>query len=487
MKDMIKIKNFIVKYKISFIGTILLTFIIYGIRLFHYHISIDTEVLINSFNGQIASWNSIHRYTLGIIKYLFHLYPFNYYLSNFLMISFFILSIYFLYYIIDSTFLKKRASNTKILLFNLLIISSPIFAEQFSFTLQCAEVAISLFIFDIGLFFFLKSFQRSWYLVLSIICFIMSLGCYQSFMTLLISMLILLLFIKNQEETNKKDNIHYIYKAIIVIVISFIGYLIVGNSINSFLHITPTSYLKEQIGWFNHSIPYCLIKIFGFIGKVLIGYGIFYNISYFICVLLVIKYILNHKKNLWRCILSLIYLISPFFLVLLLGHSEVVRAQLTLPIVIACLFLIVPDLDNNKLKKYLFLIISLIILEQSLTTINLFLSDYHRFTWDKKFADNLMKKENKENKKIVFVGSYGYEKRGILKGETLGSSFFEWDKDSDLGINRRAIGFMNALGYSLEVPTISEYETAKQITNNIKTKNMEIIEEDDLIIIKFPS
>ena len=158
-----------------------------------------------------------------------------------------------------------------------------------------------------------------------------------------------------------------------------------------------------------------------------------------------------------------------------------------MPIVIACLFLIVPDLDNNKLKKYLFLIISLIILEQSLTTINLFLSDYHRFTWDKKFADNLMKKENKENKKIVFVGSYGYEKRGILKGETLGNSFFEWDKDSDLGINRRAIGFMNALGYSLEVPTISEYETAKQITNNIKTKNMEIIEEEDLIIIKFPS
>ena len=431
MKDIIKIKNFIVKYKISFIGTIILTFIIYGIRLFNYNISIDTEVLINSFNEQITSWNSIHRYTLGIIKNLFHLYPFNYYLSNFLMILFFFLSIYFLYYIIDSTFMKSRANNKKIILFNLLIISSPIFAEQFSFTLQCAEVAISLFIFDIGLFFFLKSFQKNRYLFISIICFIMSLGCYQSFMTLLISMLLLLLLIKNQDGMNKKENIHYIYKSILVIIISFIGYLIVGNIINSFLHITPTSYLKEQIEWFNHTIPYCLIKIFGFIGKVLIGYGVFYNISYFICILLVVKYILNHKKKLWYCLLSLTYLISPFFLVFLLGHSEVIRAQLTLPIVIACILSLAQSLDDKRIKKTLSIIICLIILEQSFTTINLFLSDYHRFTWDKELADNLIKKEKIGNKKIIFVGSYGYEKREILKGETLGSSFFEWDKDSD--------------------------------------------------------
>ena len=46
---------------------------------------------------------------------------------------------------------------------------------------------------------------------------------------------------------------------------------------------------------------------------------------------------------------------------------------------------------------------------------------------------------------------------------------------------------MNALGYSLEIPTISEYKLAKQIAKNIKTENMKIIEENNLIIIKFSS
>ena len=487
MSEIVKIRKFILKYKISFLCTILFAFFIYGIRLFKYQISIDTEVIINSFNGQIMAWNSIHRYSLGLIKYLFHLCPFNYYLANFLMIIFFSLSVYFLYYIIDSIFKKSKASNKKIILFTFLIISSPIFAEQFSFTLQCAEVAISLFIFDIGLFFFLKSFQKKRYVILSILCFVIDLGCYQSFMTLLIGMLILVLFIKNQDKIDKDENIYYVCYSVFVIVLSFVGYLVLGKIINSIFNVAATSYLKEQIGWFHQSVLYCFIKIFGFIGKVLIGYGIFYNVSYLICVLLVIRYIFYHRKNMWSCLLSFMYLISPFFLVFFLGHSEVIRAQISLPIVIACILLFMVDFNKFNYKKIFIIVLCFIVVEQSIVTVTLFFSDYQRFLWDKEFSVGLMKKNKLENRRIVFVGSFGYGDKKLLKGETLGSSFFEWDKDSDLGINRRAIGFIQSLGYSVEVPTISDYELAKQITNDVVSENMEIIYQDDMVIVKFPS
>ena len=245
---------------------------------------------------------------------------------------------------------KKRASNGNIILFTFSIISSPILAEQFNFTLQCAEVAISLFIFDVGLFFFFRSFQRRVWIIIAILCFT-GLGCYQTFMTLLIAMLVANLLMINQERISWRENRNYIIWSIVTVFVSFVLYSIISKLVNYQLGIVSTSYLKEQILWFSNPILKNLINLMGYGGKVFLGYGKFYNYSYFLTFILCIYNIYQHKEKKFYCLLHFCCLLPPFLLAILLGHSEVVRAQITLPIVVAFILLFVPIFLIIKIKS----------------------------------------------------------------------------------------------------------------------------------------
>ena len=89
-KECNELLNFIKVHKTSFILTTFFTFIIYGIKLFNYSISIDTEVIISNYKYLLNSWYGIGRFSLGFLKFILGLTPFNYYLSNVLMILFFV-------------------------------------------------------------------------------------------------------------------------------------------------------------------------------------------------------------------------------------------------------------------------------------------------------------------------------------------------------------------------------------------------------------
>lgn len=488
-KELEKIKDFLNNYKLSIIIIYIVSFLLYGFKLFNYSISIDTEYLINNFDNQIMAWNSIGRFSLGILKHLFLMNPFNYYLSNLFVIILFPLAIIMLAYIINSKCKINKLNNLKLILFSLIIITSPILLEQFNFTLQCAEVVLSFLIFDLGIYCFLKYLDnnRKYLLAISIICFIENIGCYQSFLTLIISVLVAVLLLKNIDNSDKKFNKKYIIYSIITIVLSLIGYLIVGKIVNSVYNIESTSYLKDQILWLNGINSTEIINLLKHICEVFVGYGLYYNLIYFLGLIVIFISIFKNRKNAFNIILFICLLISPFLLSIFLGSMEVIRAQFSIPITFSIILLFMNPFKSNKVNVGYYILIIIYIYLQFRTSSYLLVSDYNRYKEDERLATQIVSRlGNKFDKDltIIFIGKKNMSDK--LIGETIGHSFFEWDSEAIYGINMRANGFMKTIGYEYNMPTVTQYKEAQKESNNMDVwpSDNSILEKDEYIIIK---
>ena len=64
---------------------------------------------------------------------------------------------------------------------------------------------------------------------------------------------------------------------------------------------------------------------------------------------------------------------------------------------------------------------------------------------------------------------------------TLGNSFALWDYEGPIGVNGRMYGFLQTQNINYIMPTIEEYEMAKQIA--LKYQNDSIIYYENYIII----
>lgn len=481
-KECNELLDFIKVHKTSFILTIFFTFIIYGIKLFNYSISIDTEVIISNYTALVNSWYGIGRFSLGFLKFILGLNPFNYYLSNVLMILFFAISSFGLYYcfnLVNPTKNSSKLEEIKIFLFTALIISSPIFAEQFNFTLQCAEVAISLFILDIGVYFFIKSIQSKniFLLVIPIICFTENFGCYQAFVPVIIAILVEILILLNKNYNySVKENIIFILKAFFVGVISLIGYFVIGKLVLHFFNIPGGSYLKDQILWLSEPIKNVILNILNYVKAIVKGDSIFYNHLYLVAIILTFINIIKDYKKVFCNLLSIVLLLTPFMFSVLMGNSLVARTQLVLPIILSIILIYNTKFKNNYLNYILYIIIFAFVFSQSKTTLNLFESDYARYTQDKAFAENILSKvdsliDDENTTKIVFVGQRQQSGPSVhTTGETFGGSFFFWDYVSVCGMNNRAIGFINTLGHNFHGISPDEFEMAKKVA---KEKNLQ--------------
>lgn len=490
-----EIKNLFIKYKVILFFIFLFGIITYGMKLFFYSISIDTEVIMTSFDGQMRSWYSIGRFGLGIIKWFFNFNPFNPYFANWVMVLIFILSVVLLAFILESNY--KKLSNLKLFIFSLMIISSPILAEQFNFILQGAEIAIAMLLLDIGFFLFtvyLDS-KKIVFGLLAIPFFAISFGCYQAFLPLFIAIVVWIGFLKNQngEYKRSKENIRYIAISILIFIASYLFSTFLTKLCMSYLSITSTSYLKEQISWLHSPFKDNVKNLYEYVKNVLLGKGVFYNSFYGISVILVafysIKGIIQKKLNFYQIFYLLIILITPFLMSLLLGSPEPTRAQFVLPYSTAFLVSYLFIFKKKWVQIFLGILLCFMIFQQVQTTVHLFFTDYSRYEDDKQLANNVMNRVNtiSESNKVIFVGKHhSTSKTMLLEGDVIGKSFFEWDAGWVIGSNYRIVGFMNTIGYNLEMPTIEEYNIAVQESKKMqKWPNENSIKKyENFVIVK---
>lgn len=496
--DILEFMKYCKENTLSIILIILFTLMTYGMKIFNYSISIDTEKLINEYDWQLDTWATFGRFGLVFTKKLFGLKPFNAYISCFMMVvAIVIFGITWSYVMSYFSFEKNKKSLINCV-FPIIFITAPLFTEQFNFILQSFEVAFAIILCSIAVFFISKwtiKSNNNLYLIISIICMVWGFGTYQAIVALYISGALacyILIYIANKKGNVEIDKNYFkisVIKYLVTFIIGYVGYYIVDKIVAALYG--ASKYVYGMIKWGTEPAIESIKNILRYVRYGLFGDGLFYSKVFLVCVLVLGVYAIvnifskGKDKFLFLCATG-VFIISPFLLSIYIGNGLIPRMQFNYQFVIATvLYLIIWMLKDKKAKGIIMIVALCIAMNQSYTVVRLFTSEQLKYEDDVKLAQEISEKIESlglgeyPEYPVVLVGRHTSYIPDKVVGEFIGVSWFEFGGNSS-----RAIGFMKALGYNYIEATqeqISEgYEIAESMeawpsTNSVQFKNGLII------------
>lgn len=502
-------QNFMDFCKSNILTVILTWFFIllaYGIKLFYYSISIDTEAIINNYAGQANAWISIGRFGLLLTKKLFRLVPFNPYVACFLMLCAMFVFCLTWSYLISYLAFKKNKKSIYSCVFPIVFLTSPLFAEQFDFILQGFEVAFAIILCSLAVFFISKwiiSSSNIVHLILGLGCMVWGFSSYQAIVSLYISGILacyIMLYIscKNQRIVLDKNFFKLATaKYLGTFILGYFGYYLLNKAVIA--RYTATTYLDNSIFWGKVPTKQCVKQILEYIYHNVIGDGIFYSKIFIVIVLIFLIYALvnlfSQNKNKILFLLAVgAFLLSPFFLSILLGQKLAPRSQFSLQFVIAFGIYFLLLLTKNKKIHILGVIFAVFLaLNQGYVVSRLLYTDYMKYQSEVALANKISTRIENLNlgeipkNPVVFIGSYHPINTPLeLRGDIIGASFFEWDSVTPYGSNYRILGFMQTIGYPYINPTQEQIEAGKKASPNMgswpNTDSVRFV--DDIIVVK---
>lgn len=491
------LKLFINENKYAIIFLYCLTFATYGIKLFFYSISIDTEIMINNPIELLNSWYAIGRFGLCFIKIAFGLIPINIVLTNcmtVIIIPIAIITWTYVFYEIN----KAKKSQLVNFIFGAIVITSPLLAEQFNFTLQSFEIIFALILEGIALILINRWIlsKKIINLIIAIPLLVISFSSYQLFLMLFIMGCVIsyiLIFQDESKKDNAKTYITTIVKYMMIFIFTYLLYLVISKVIQKVFNISHIEYLDNMITWGNEPILKTIARLGYFILSNLLGRGILYQPFFLVIALAFVVYSIKlyMKKQIsfiWYVIPSVFLVATPYLIAILTGKGIPARADFGVSILLG--FLILFLIQNLESKRKILIGFSIaVIVVQFTITLTLFLNDYKRYNEDKKLAieiSDIIIGNYDSNKPVVFLGSYNHNNKKIIKGETMGNSVFSWDHETLQGVNYRVHGFLNTLGISFVGPALKDIEEAKQYSEDLESyPNDNYIKEfEHFIIVK---
>lgn len=486
--DFYSFLDFLKKNKLTVILCWFFLLFSYGIKLFYYSISIDSESMLVFQEGVMHSWIGISRFGLVFTKELIKLIPFNPFVANFLMIvTTFCASLFlsFLFFSLDEKFGNSNTSKASFIL-PCLFITNPLFLEQFNFTLQSFEVALAIFLVFLGNFCvtqWIFDSKKVLHLLVGLVSSIWSFWSYQSLIFLHISVslaLFVCICINNLKCSTKKFEKSFFRISAVKYFLTFVLSYLIHFYLNKLVLIKKgfpvfSGYLNNMICWKHKSKISCIKDIL----KYMSGYKFYFLLAliFFIFVFFII--VKNHKiENRFLFLLAVFgLLLSPFFLSFCLGGALIARMQFSLPFVFAFIFyFFIKHLSEKSFIKPLFTVFSLLLsFKQSYTVASFFYYDYIRYKEDVYIANRIFSRidsfdiQNINDVPVVFFGKL--EPKVVpqkFRGDVSGYSFFEWDCGCHFGASFRPIDFMSTLGYKYKKPSKEEVEKAEKIAENMK-------------------
>jgi hypothetical protein len=511
-------KNFLINEKKMFLNffyesklllgiIVFFMFLSYGIKIFYFDFSIDTEVILNDYANQMAAWKSIDRLGLVFTKFLLFQNLFNPFVANYLTYLTFISACFLLCFLVQRI-INVHKNKVALFILSILFLTHPVFAEQFNFVLQSFEVSLGILFLVLALllcYYFVITNIKT-FAVLSIILCGWSFLTYQSlilfFIAGAIASFILLLYGHEKDNQVKKfkDYLLIVLKYLMIFISSYVFAQLLVFIYSKYSGIQSTSYLSRQILWGKLPIEkvineYILPQIY----DVVLGRSIFYSYSFLISGILVVMILIyklfKKNKSIYLEISAFLLLfLSPFLLTIFMGRAEVVRAQMpaTQFVIAICFFYIYLHLKNKILQITFVTSCFVIAFHQSNVTANLLFSEHIKYQEDVSLVNRINFQldsigiKNRSVYSFVILGKHEPENILNNKGEALGHSFFAWDHGTKQGPTYRAVAFMRTLGYPYNMPTESQLDYAHTIKHEMTVwpdKNSIRI-ENDLIIIK---
>ena len=482
-------KDFIQRNKFYLLIILLVGVLIYGIRIFSSDISIDTEILINTPEQILNMWMSFGRFGLVGIKELFHLVPINITLTNIFTFIFFFLSI--IIWMINIEKIQKSKNKYATLIFGLSLMISPIFVEQFGFTLQSLEVSIAFLFVALGIFFQEKYFETNKiiYSLITILLIAGSFMCYQAFIVLYITICVFDYIAKYKDKTDYK----LILKYLVIFAIACVLYFGISAVLTNVLNVEKDTYIQDQIKWGEYGI------VEG-IGRMILLNAVttspFLGIQFdliLVCIFTILSYYLlkniKLKENKLFYLIYIFMFVTPFITGIIKGDVELYRAKFSLAFLIAfALYYLINNVETKKLKLVLNIFVTIFIVSQTITSFSLFFIDNQRYQNDIEIGNQINEtiKNLNTDKPVVFVGKKEYTKY-FIRGEMLGHSFFEWDAKEEYGINERTIGFLKTIGIEYRSADLEQIQKAREEAKEmpIWPEDNSIVEKEDYIIVNF--
>lgn len=469
--------------------------LLYGFKIFFYSISIDTEMLIVEPAALLTSWYQIDRFGLCLFKEFFGLIPIPVRLTNVLTVMFFTAAAVTWLYCFWR--IKRSASPGTNLIFLLVLISSPLLAEQFSFTLQSLEMSLAFLLEAIGMIFLNHWIEKKASIMRaggSVLLFAFCFSCYQSFVFLYVLTCIICYLIRNENKNETKAEWIEIGKYILILLCSFLLYKALLFFINQKLGIiSDGSYLGDQFFWGKEARRRTVFRIGKYGVMTLLGIGS--SCHPFLAVFDAAFFFMewrNFRQGLHRNYLRILavaaMLLIPFVLTILTGAPVVVRAQFCVPFILAFLsWYFVDNIRKFKRQRWITISVALVIFIQAAVVVTLQASVSDCYKREVAFAheiDEKLQEHQIDQETVVFVGKKSLSR--LPKGEIMGRSFFEWDAETPQGSNFRIHNFMKTLGMNYVTPTVEDVERARILSADWPTwdEDPQIHMAEDLVIIK---
>lgn len=509
-KEINEIKTYFSEHKKQILIILCIAILTYMIKIFNYDISIDSEVTVNDTTANDMPWICTGRWALVILgKFIHYNNKYNPFFSNLIMVIFFTLSIVILSYLISKVINNKELDNKIILMLGSLILTSPVICEMMNFTMMAAEVAVGITLVMLSVYMtYLAIYEKQKLCyILSIILLSFSMGIYQAFFPLYISIIALIYLLKMINMNNKLttlENIKIIIKIVFIFITSYIICNVITKILLSYYGMKASGYLTNQITWGKIPIADSVANIFNNIYSIVLPpfSSSVWNYSYLFVAIISFIYIIyliiiDKFKSLLSILCLLFILISPFFIIILTGNGVAVRTMMNLPFIVGILSILFVSISKNNVSKtimIIFIVVTSIL--QLKSSLDLFYSDYIRYEEDKMLVQNIfnkidtldkLPKNNREEITVVFIGMHSAKSTGVIaKGDTMSYSFFEWDPATELASNQRIYGLARTLGYNYKLPTAKQVKKA-QVKNkqlNVYPSNNSIKVIDDFVVVR---
>ncbi len=461
-------------------------------RLLWRSISIDTEQMINTPRQILLSWLYHERPGLVASKILFGQTKFLYNVEIIGAILFLTAACVAWAYFVRRA---SRQERSKIfgLLFPLLYLTHPAMTEQFHFLLQSMEVAWAVFLCltAAGLVSeWLWQRRTFWRLPVGVAAMAWGFCSYQSLVALYIAAaagLFILYYDSERTESGKEDagkktgaGAFWWKLAFCQAAVFALGFALSRAAAKAGLYLStgstePTAYVAGMVKWGRRPATECLRELYHYGKQTLFGQGAYHSLAYLTAAAGTIAMLAggwfgrggkeqkNGKKRCGRSAKGAAYLLagvvlylSPFLLPLYLGGASQARAQMALPFVVAfgwCYLL-------HRLREKPFCAARLPAMAaacvfcaaQLWQTACLTRTAYEVYRQEcilsREIAGALEEAGVPEGACVQFVGRWSPSPGpGMVRGETTGYSFYEWDAEKAYGSTQRILGLWETLGY----------------------------------------
>lgn len=489
--------DFYKRNKILILYSILISIITYGYELFNFTLSIDEE--IQSFRA--ASGNTIWIEQGRWMTYFINLLVLPHSIIPYFTTLIAILCIAISAVLIINSFGGNLTSQ---LVFSTIFISIPSHTYYLAFNTFNASCGIGVVMVVLSYIYYKKAVQDSninvYYLLISSLLLALSIGVYQSLITIFISAVLafILNLIINEKEKNGKIFLITVAYAILILLFGSLFYKIGDYFVKIIYSMQNSKYIEDYWGWNKNSITDILDNIIKTISSFLNG-SRFYSGYTMKSLYLVIPIILYHiffridglLRKVFAVVILEIFILSPFILMFVIGSPLDPRTVLALPLLLGSLWWFASQKSGKIIQRLLIIVAAFIFINNVYTTTRLFYSCHVAEQADRGMANRIAERicsldinEKLTNIPVAFVGRYQHETNELfLNNDVFGASFFYWDN----GNPHRMVLFMKTLGISnLVVADKEQYDKAYNICYNMpKWPNKgSVILFDNFVIVK---